>query len=58
MGVRKTEDKAVRRLFAVGYQRSIAVVLPAEEMRRLGWNAGKEVIVKRQGRTITIFARV
>ena len=54
MGVRKIEDRAVRKIFKIGYQRSHAVVLPIEHIRALKWRAGQEVMVVRQGRHLLV----
>ena len=54
MAVRKTEERALRKLFTIGYNRSYAVVLPIEHIRALGWRTGQQVIVKRQGKTLVI----
>ena len=54
MAVRKMEDRAIRKLFTIGYNRSYAVVLPIEHIRALGWRNGQQVVVKRQGKTLVI----
>lgn len=45
MSVRKMEDKNVRKLGKVG--QSIAVTLPIEIIRELGWKLKQKVLVKR-----------
>lgn len=46
MPVRKQEDKNIRKLTKVG-RKSIAVTLPIEIVRELGWRDKQKVIVKR-----------
>ncbi len=57
MAVRKTEEREIRKLFTIGYNRSYAVVLPIEHIRALGWRNGQQVVVKRQGKTLVISNR-
>ncbi len=54
MGVRKAEEKHLRKLFKVGYQRTIAVTLPIEEVRKLGWRPGQMVSVKLQNGALVV----
>jgi hypothetical protein len=46
MPTRKLEDKNIRKLTKVG-KKSIAVTLPIEIVRELGWRERQKVIVKR-----------
>lgn len=45
MSVRKTEDQNVRKLSKLG--QSVAVTLPIEIVRELGWKLKQKVLVKR-----------
>ena len=46
MAVRKQEEKNVRKLTKIG-KKSIAVTLPIELVRELGWREKQKVVVKR-----------
>jgi hypothetical protein len=46
MPTRKMEDKNIRKLIKVGKQ-SIAVTIPIEIFRALGWREKQRVVVKR-----------
>ncbi|MFA5962043.1 MAG: hypothetical protein WC848_05155 [Parcubacteria group bacterium] len=53
MPVRKMEDKNIRKLTKVGKQ-SIAVTIPIELFRALGWREKQKVIVKKSGSKLII----
>ncbi|MFA5993891.1 MAG: AbrB/MazE/SpoVT family DNA-binding domain-containing protein [Parcubacteria group bacterium] len=46
MATRKLEDKNIRKLTKVGKQ-SIAVTIPIEIIRELGWREKQKVVAKR-----------
>jgi len=53
MPTRKMEDKNIRKLTKVGKQ-SIAVTIPIEIFRALGWREKQKVIVKKSGSKLII----
>lgn len=53
MPTRKLEDKNIRKLTKVG-ERSIAVTLPIELVRELGWRERQKVVVKKVNGSIVI----
>lgn len=53
MPTRKLEDKNIRKLTKVGKQ-SIAVTIPIEFVRELGWREKQNVTVKKQGKKLVI----
>jgi len=53
MSTRKMEDKNIRKLTKVGKQ-SIAVTIPIEIFRALGWREKQKVIVKKSGNKLII----
>lgn len=57
MGVRKTEERNIRKLFSTGQNRSIAVVLPIQHVRSLGLKDGSEVTVDKVGRNLIVSPR-
>ena len=46
MSIRKQEDKNIRKITRVG-KTSLAVTLPVEMTRELGWKEKQRVVVKR-----------
>lgn len=53
MSTRKMEDKNIRKLTKVGKQ-SIAVTIPIEIFRALGWREKQKVVVKKSGSKLII----
>ena len=53
MGRRKLEDKNIRKLTKFG-GKSIAVTLPIEIVRELGWREKQKVVVKKKGKGVYI----
>ena len=58
MGVRRLEDRNIRKVFMTGQNRSYAVVLPIEHVRALGLKEGREVTVERVGRNLIVSPRL
>ncbi|MFA6376920.1 MAG: hypothetical protein WCX69_05990 [Candidatus Paceibacterota bacterium] len=50
---RKIEDKNIRKLAKSG-KTSLAVTIPRDFIVELGWKEKQKVVVKKQGKTITI----
>lgn len=53
MGVRKTEERNVRKLTKVG-KTSLSVTIPVEYLRALGWREKQKVVVKKLGKKLII----
>ena len=53
MGVRKTEERNVRKLTKVG-KTSLSVTIPVEYLRALGWRERQKVVVKKLGKKLII----
>jgi len=53
MSTRKLEDKSIRKLTKVGRQ-SIAVTIPIEIIRELGWREKQKVVVKKSGSKLIV----
>lgn len=53
MPTRKIEDKNIRKLTKVG-RKSIAVTIPIEIIRELGWREKQKVVVKKSGQKLII----
>jgi antitoxin component of MazEF toxin-antitoxin module len=53
MARKKLEERNVRKLTKVG-QQSIAVTLPIEIVRELGWRERQKVVVKKSGKNLLI----
>jgi antitoxin component of MazEF toxin-antitoxin module len=50
---RKSENKNIRKLAKSG-KTSLAVTIPRDFIVELGWREKQKVVVKKQGKTITI----
>jgi hypothetical protein len=46
MGIRKTGEENIRKITRVG-KTSLAITLPVEMLRELGWQEKQKVVVKR-----------
>lgn len=53
MGRRKSSEHHIRNLTKLG-KRSLAVTLPIELIRALGWRERQKVVVKRRGKSLRI----
>ena len=53
MARRKVEDSKIRKLSKVG-NKSIAVTLPIELVRELGWKERQKVVVTKRGKGIVV----
>jgi len=53
MSRRKVQERHVRKLIRLGHG-SLAVTIPIEDLRTLGWREGQKVNVRRRGQQITI----
>jgi antitoxin component of MazEF toxin-antitoxin module len=53
MARRKVEDSKIRKLSKVG-NKSIAVTLPIELVRELGWKERQKVVVTKRGKGIIV----
>lgn len=53
MSTRKREDENIRNLTKVG-KHSIAVTLPIELVRALGWRERQKVVVKKSGKNLVV----
>ena len=53
MPVRKQEDKNIRNLIKLG-RKSIAVTIPIEIIRELGWREKQKVVVKKSGSKLVV----
>jgi antitoxin component of MazEF toxin-antitoxin module len=53
MPVRKMEDKNIRKLTKAG-KKSIAVTIPIEIIRELGWREKQKVVVKKSGSKLVV----
>ncbi len=51
--MRKIQEQNIRKLTKVG-QHSIAVTLPIEMVRELGWREKQKVVVKKKGEELVI----
>ncbi len=54
MARRSMEEHNVRKLNKVGRGRTIAVTLPIELVRELGWKEKQKVVVKKRGQGLMI----
>lgn len=45
---------SIRKLTRVGSGKSLAVIIPAEQVRSLGWRERQRVLVKRAARGISV----
>jgi bifunctional DNA-binding transcriptional regulator/antitoxin component of YhaV-PrlF toxin-antitoxin module len=53
MSTRKMEDKNIRKLTKAG-KKSIAVTIPIEIVRELGWREKQKVLVKKSGSKLVV----
>ena len=53
MARRKLENKNIRKLTRIG-NKSVGLTLPIEIVRKLKWRIKQKVVVKKQGKKITI----
>lgn len=54
MARRSLAERNVRKLNKVGRGRTMAVTLPIELVRELGWREKQKVVVKKKGQTLVI----
>ncbi|MEN8252056.1 MAG: hypothetical protein ABFQ53_00530 [Patescibacteria group bacterium] len=53
MGNKNSKERNVRKLIELG-NGSLAITLPIEDIRELGWRKKQKVVVKRKGKTLII----